>query len=100
VRRMQPATILLMFLLIALTGACATQRKQPTPYDECMSLCGDELRDCVQSCYRWRWPAEKVLDCVDKCNQKSGECQKQCSKLKEPASPRQPGHHDQGGDAS
>jgi hypothetical protein len=98
-RIMQPATILLMASLVAFTVACATPRKQPTPYDECMSLCADEVTDCVRSCYRWKWETKKVMDCVTKCNQKSAECQKRCSKLKEPISPRVPSHHDQGGDS-
>jgi hypothetical protein len=95
----QPATLLLMASLVVLTLACATQRKQATPYDECMSLCSDEVSDCVGSCYRWRWSTEKVMDCVNECNQKSAECQKQCSRLKDSTTPRTPGHHHQGGDA-
>jgi hypothetical protein len=90
---------LLMVLLVTLTGACATSKGQPNPYDECMSLCGDEVSDCVQSCYRWRWSAKKLMDCINECNQKSEKCQKLCSKLKEPNSPRIPGYYNQGGDA-
>ena len=98
-RIMQPVKILLMASLVVLTVSCATQRKQLTPYDECVSKCSDEVSDCVKSCYRWRWSAKKVMDCIDKCNQKSAECQKQCSKLKAPPSPPIPEHYYQGGDA-
>ena len=40
-RIMQPATIVLMALLVAMTVACATPRKQPNSYEECISLCSD-----------------------------------------------------------
>lgn len=96
---MQPATILLMALLVTLTVACATPSKQPNSYEECMSLCSEEVSDCVRSCYSWKWSATKVMDCINKCNQKSAECQKQCSRLKEPTSQPMPGYHNQGGDA-
>ena len=93
-RIMQPATILLMALLVAMTVACSTPRKQPNSYEECMSLCSDEVRHCTRSCYNWKWSAKKSMDCVRTCNQKSTECQQQCSRLKEPI----PEHYDQGGD--
>jgi hypothetical protein len=98
-RIMQPATILLMAALVALTVACATPRKQPNSYEECISLCSDEVSDCVRSCYSWKWSAKNVMDCVNDCNQKSTECQKKCSRLKEPNSQPMPGYHNQGGDA-
>ena len=96
---MRPATGMLMALLVTLTVSCASPGKQVTPYDKCISLCGDELSACVRRCYRWQWSAKEVMDCVDKCNQKSTECQRQCSKLKEPPSRPMPGYHIQGGDA-
>lgn len=96
---MQPATLLLMALLVSLTVACATQRKQPNSYEECMSLCSDEVSDCVRSCHSWKWSAKKLMDCINECNQKSAKCQKLCSKLKEPTSPRIPEYYNQGGDA-
>ena len=91
-RIMQPATIVLMVLLVAMTVACATSRKQPNSYEECISLCSDEVSLCTRSCYHWKW--SESMDCVQKCNQKSAECRQQCSTLKE----RIPEHYDQGGD--
>ena len=96
---MQPATILLMALLVTLTVACATPSKQANPYEECMSLCSKEVSDCVRSCYTWKRSATKVMDCINKCNQKSAKCQEQCAKLKEPVLRPRPGYHNQGGDA-
>ena len=93
-RIMQPATIVLMALLVAMTVACATPPKQPNSYEECITLCSDEVTRCTRSCYNWKWSAQQSLDCVRNCNQKSAECQQQCSTLKEPI----PEHYDQGGD--
>jgi hypothetical protein len=90
----QPATIVLMALLVAMTVACATPNKQPNAYQECISLCSDEVTRCTRSCYNWKWSTQQSLDCVRTCNQKSAECQQQCSTLKEST----PEHHDQGGD--
>lgn len=90
----QPVTIVLMALLVAMTVACATPSKQPNAYEECISLCSYEVTRCTRSCYNWKWSTQQSLDCVRNCNQKSAECQQQCSTLKEPT----PEHHDQGGD--
>ena len=98
-RILQPTTLLPMVVLVVLTVACATQRKQPNSYEECMSLCSDQVRDYVRSCYAWKWSTKKVMDCIDKCNQESAECQKRCSKLKKPTSQSIPEYHKQGGDA-
>ena len=95
----EPATILLIAALVALTVACATPKKQPNSYEECISLCSDEVSDCVRSCSSWKWSAKNVMDCVNKCNQKSTECQKQYSKLKEPTSQPIPEYYNQGGNA-
>ena len=95
----EPATILLIAALVAFTVACATPKKQPNSYEECISLCSDEVSDCVRSCSSWKWSAKNVMDCVNKCNQKSTECQKQYSKLKEPTSQPIPEYYNQGGDA-
>ena len=97
--KMQPATLLLMALLGTLAVACATPRKEPKSYEECMSLCSDEVSDCIRSCYSWKWSSKNVMDCINECNQKSAECQKLCSKLKELPSRPRPGYHNQGGDA-
>ncbi len=86
--------MMLIALLVAMTVACATQRKQANSYEECISLCSDEVTRCTRSCYNWNWSAQKSLDCVRNCNQKSEECQQQCTTLKE----RIPEHYDQGGD--
>ena len=86
--------LVLMALLVAMTVACSTPRKQPNSYEECMSLCSDEVSHCTRSCYNWKWSAKKSMDCVRTCNQKSTECQQQCSRLREPI----PEHYDQGGD--
>jgi hypothetical protein len=86
--------LVLMALLVVMTVACATPRKQPNSYEECISLCSDEVTHCTRSCYNWKWSAQQSLDCVRNCNQKSAECQQQCSTLKE----RIPEHYDQGGD--
>ena len=75
--------LVLMALLVAMTVACATPSKQPNSYEECISLCSDEVTSCTRSCYNWKWSAQQSLDCVRKCNQKSAECQQQCSTLKE-----------------
>ena len=93
-RIMQPAIKLLMAMLIPITVACATPRKQQNSYEECISLCSDEVTHCTRSCYNWKWSAQQSLDCVRNCNQKSAECQQQCSTLKK----RIPEHYDQGGD--
>ena len=91
-RIMQPAVKLLMAMLVAMTVACATPNKQPNSYEECISLCSDEVSRCTRSCYHWKY--SESMDCVQKCNQKSAKCQQQCSTLKE----RIPEHYDQGGD--
>ena len=93
-RIVQPATLLLAALLIALTVACATPSKQPSSYEECISLCSDEVTRCTRSCYSWKWSVQPSLDCVRNCNQKSEECQQQCSTLKG----HTPEHSNQGGD--
>jgi hypothetical protein len=86
--------LVLMALLVAMTVACATPRKQPNSHEECISLCSDEVTSCTRSCYNWKWSAQQSLDCVRNCNQKSAECQQQCSTLKGSI----PEHYDQGGD--
>ena len=86
--------LVLMALLVAMTVACATPSKQPNSYEECITLCSDEVTRCTRSCYNWKWSAQQSLDCVRNCNQKSEECQRQCSTLKN----RTPEHYDQGGD--
>ena len=86
--------LVLMALLVAITVGCATSSKQPNSYKECISLCSDEVTRCTRSCYNWKWSAQKSLDCVRNCNQKSQKCQQQCSTLQE----RTPEHYDQGGD--
>jgi hypothetical protein len=86
--------LVLMALLVAMTVACATPSKQPNSHEECISLCSDEVTRCTRSCYNWKWSAQQSLDCVRNCNQKSEECQQQCSTLKR----RIPEHYDQGGD--
>ena len=93
-RMRHPLTIVLMALLVAMTVACATPRKQPNSYEECMSLCSDEVSRCTRSCYNWKWSSKKSMDCVRTCNQKSEECQQHCSRLNEHI----PEHYDQGGD--
>jgi hypothetical protein len=93
-RIMKSACGVLMALLVAMTVACATPGKQPTSYDECISFCSDEVTSCTRSCYSWKWSTQQSLDCVRTCNQKSEECQQQCSTLKE----RIPEHYDHGGD--
>lgn len=98
-RMIPPATILLMALLVTLTVGCSTPTRQPSPYEECMSQCSEGLRGCVRSCYRWNWSAKTVMDCIEKCNRISAECQQRCASLKGPPSPRAPGHYGQGGDA-
>jgi hypothetical protein len=86
--------LVLMALLVAMTVSCATPSKQPNSYEECISLCSDVVTRCTRSCYNWNWSAQKSLDCVRNCNQKSEECQQKCSTLQE----RMPEHYDQGGD--
>ena len=86
--------VVLMALLVAMTVACATSGKQPNSYEECISICSNEVTRCTRSCYNWKWSAQKSLDCVRNCNRKSEKCQQQCSTLKE----RTPEHYDQGGD--
>ena len=86
--------LVLMALLVAMTVACATPSKQPNSYEECITLCSDEVTRCTRSCYNWKWSTQQSLDCVRNCNQKSEECQQQCSTLIE----RTPEHYDQGGD--
>ena len=86
--------LVLMALLLAMTVACATPSKQPNTYEECISLCSQEVTRCTRSCYNWKWSAQQSLDCVRNCNQKSAECQQQCSTLKNPI----PGQDHQGGD--
>jgi hypothetical protein len=86
--------LVLAALLVAITVACATPSKQPNAYEECISLCSYEVTRCTRSCYNWKWSTQQSLDCVRNCNQKSAECQQQCSTIKEPT----PEHHDQGGD--
>ena len=93
-RIMQPASIVLMALLVAMTVACATSKKQPNSYEECISLCSDEVSRCTRKCYHLKWSSKHRMDCVRICNQKSAECRQQCSTLKE----RIPEHYDQGGD--
>jgi hypothetical protein len=93
-RLMQPATLFLMTLVVAMTVACATPSKQPYSYEECISLCSDEVISCTRSCYSWKWSAQQSLACVRNCNEKSEECRQQCSTRKE----RTPEHHDHGGD--
>jgi hypothetical protein len=93
-RIMKSATIALMALLVAMTVACTTPSKQPNSYEDCISRCSDEVTRCTRGCYNWKWSAQKSLDCVRNCNQKSEECQQQCSTLQE----RIPEHYDQGGD--
>ena len=90
----QPATMVLMALLVAMTVGCATPSKQPNSYEECITLCSDEVTRCTRSCYNWKWSAQQSLVCVRNCNQKSEDCQQQCSTLIE----RTPEHYDQGGD--
>jgi hypothetical protein len=91
---MKPAIIALSALLVAMTFACAAPSKQPKSYEECISLCSDEVTSCTRSCYNWKWSAQQSLDCVRTCNQKSEECQQRCSTMKE----RIPEHYDHGGD--
>lgn len=93
-RIIQPAYKVLTTLLVVMTVTCATPNKQPNSYEDCISLCSDEVTRCTRSCYNWKWSAQKSLDCVRNCNQKSEKCQQQCSTLKE----RIPEHYDQGGD--
>jgi hypothetical protein len=95
-RIMKSVIIALMALLVAMTVACTTPSKQPNSYEDCISLCSDEVTRCTRGCYNWKWSAQKSLDCVRNCNQKSEECQQQCSTLQE----RIPEHYDQGGDLS
>lgn len=89
-RAIKPAIILLAALIVA----CATTNKQPNSYQECITLCSDEVTRCTRSCYNWKWSSQQSLECVRECNLKSAECQQKCSPLKE----RTPEHHDQGGD--
>jgi hypothetical protein len=93
-RIMQPATLVLMALLVAMTVACATSKKQPNSYEECISLCSDEVSRCTRKCYHLKWSSKHRMDCVRICNQKSAECRQKCSTLKD----RIPEHYDQGGD--
>lgn len=78
----QRSLILLIAFLVAVMVSCTTTRKQPHTYEECMSLCSDQVSHCTQSCNTWKWSAEKLMDCVNKCNQKNAECLQQCSELK------------------
>lgn len=98
-RRLQPTTILLMTLLIGAIVGCARAKHQVDSYEGCMSLCSDELKRCLSSCYAWKHSDKKAMRCVQECNQKSAECQKLCSKLKGPTSPPMPEYYNQGGDA-
>jgi hypothetical protein len=72
-RLMQPATSLLMALLIAIALGCATNQHQITSYEECVSQCSAELERCISNCNTWKVRVEqkdeKFIQCTNKCNQ-------------------------------
>ena len=78
------STMLLMALLTLAAVGCATPKHQIDTYEGCMSYCEDELQRCTRGCYTpaHMWSDQKVLKCVEKCNQKKAKCGQQCTKLK------------------
>lgn len=93
-RPIQPATSLLMALLIAIALGCASKEHKITSYEECQSQCIAKLEGCISDCNTWKVRVEgrdkEFIQCIDKCNEEKAKCDQLCSKWKGPTSEPNP----------
>ena len=84
-RTRRTSTMLLMALLSFAAVRCATPRHQIETCEGCMSRCERKLQRCTRGCYTpaHMWSDQKVLICVEKCNQKKAKCGQLCTNFKE-----------------